>query len=82
MISFGFMPIILFAANDLPNLPDSGTHGHYSVLTCKVNTPPPFQAVDFVYGPYENGSIWWQLEAKASEDDESPLFTFEGFNVV
>lgn len=75
MISIGIIPIILFSANDLPKLPESGTCGHYSVLTCKVKTPPPFQFADFVYGPYENDSIWWQLEAKAGEDDESPLFT-------
>ncbi len=74
MMFIGLMPFLFFTANDLPNLPEPGTHGHYSVLTCKVNTPPPFQVVDFVYGPYENDSIWWQLAVKASEDDESPLF--------
>ena len=68
------MPVF-FTANNLPNPAKSGTHGHYSVLTCKVDTPPPFRVVDFAYGSYENGSIWWQLEVKANEDDELPLFT-------
>jgi len=52
MIFIGFTPTLFFTANNLSNPPNPKTHGHYSVLTCKVDGPPPFQSVDFVYGHY------------------------------
>jgi hypothetical protein len=59
--------------------PEPGTRGRYFVLTANVGAPPPFRAVDFLYGPGEtNGAqirFWWQLEARAEPDQETdPLF--------
>lgn len=75
--------IIVLAALVCPGVSDSapepGTHAHYAVLTARVRTPPPFEAVDLVYGPRQkiNGApfLWWQLEVRAKNDLETaPLF--------
>jgi len=34
--------------------PAPGTHGHYAVLTATPHQPPPFAAVDVLYGPRED----------------------------
>lgn len=63
--------------------PEAGTHGHYLVLSAKVHTPPPFAAVDFLYGPRErvDGAEhqWWQLEVRTQTDFQStPLLQLRG----
>ena len=79
MIFIECISFLTFTINGVSSLPESGTHGHYSVLTCKVDSTPPFNTVDFVYGPHEivngNTAIWWQIEARMNENDEMPLFT-------
>lgn len=69
---------LMSTAMNADQLPETGTYGHYAVLTCKVNTAPPFEVVDFIYGPYETIDneifLWWQLEARLKEGDDAPIF--------
>ena len=64
--------------------PAPGTHGHFLVLTGKTSTPPPFSAVDIVYGPRERSGglelFWWQLSVvpAAKEGEAKPLFRLRG----
>ncbi len=79
MVISGCLFLGLMVTTINPNqIPEPGTYGRYAVLTCKVNTAPPFDIVDFIYGPHEiiNDEVflWWQLEAKLKEDDETPIF--------
>lgn len=64
-------------------LPAAGTHAHYAVLTATPHKPPPFEAVDFVYGPTENiegvAHLWWQLEVRDKDSpDARPVFQLRG----
>ncbi len=69
---------LMSTAINFNQFPEPGTYGRYAVLTCKVNTAPPFEIVDFIYGPHEviddKVFLWWQLEARSKEDDEIPIF--------
>lgn len=75
-LSFLFVCASMASIQDA--LPEPGTHGHYAVLTGKVNTPPPFEVVDIVYGQRERidgvEGVWWQLSASAKQDDQDPIF--------
>ncbi len=60
-------------------LPAPGTHAHYTVLTATPHEPPPFEAVEFLYGHREDRDgtphVWWQLEVRAEDtSDAPPLF--------
>jgi hypothetical protein len=62
---------------------EAGTHLRYLVLTTQHDLPPPFPAVDFLYGPEERiGSAvyrWWQLQARNDTDlNATPLFVLRG----
>jgi hypothetical protein len=64
------------AGNEAP--PAAGTVGHYAVLTCRVDTPPPIGFVDIICGPREDvgntACVWWQLDIRANEDtNTAPL---------
>jgi len=64
------------AGNEAP--PAAGTVGHYAVLTCRVDTPPPIGSVDIICGPREDvrntAWVWWQLDIRANEDtNTAPL---------
>lgn len=52
--------------------PSPGTVGHYAVLSCRVDTPPPFGFVDVLCGPREHvgnaDCAWWQLDVRAGDD--------------
>src|SRR5512139_3544638 len=53
--------------------PEPGTIARYAVLTGKVSAPPPFAGVDLVYGPREDGGLWWQLSVRpAAKEGEAP----------
>jgi hypothetical protein len=65
--------------------PAPGTHGHYAVLTATPGQPPPFAAVDVLYGPREDvggtAGFWWQLEARAKDSaDAPPLFVLRALS--
>ena len=64
MVLLECLSILSVCAFTGAGIPESGTHGHYAVLTGKVHTPPPFETVDIVYGPHEQNAIWWQLSAR------------------
>ena len=57
------------------SLPPPGTHGHYAVLTATPHQPPPFAAVDIVYGPREEiqgtPHLWWQLEVRGEDSPDA-----------
>lgn len=49
----------------------SGTRARYLVLTAQPHTPPPFAAVDVVWGPTVTQPVsgqWWQLEIRTNAD--------------
>lgn len=56
--------------------PAPGTHGHYAVLTATPDQPPPFAAVDILYGPREQvegaSCLWWQLEVRTKDASGAP----------
>ncbi|HOJ73822.1 MAG TPA: hypothetical protein PLQ89_21795 [Phycisphaerae bacterium] len=58
--------------------PSTGTLGRYVVLTCKTDTPPPFENVDIILGPQETVAgvtgDWWGLQVRSKSDDVDPLF--------
>ncbi len=64
--------------------PAPGTIGHYGMLTCWVDKPPPVGAVDFICGPIEKvgdaAYTWWQLDIRKSDDakDATPLVQIRG----
>jgi hypothetical protein len=70
-----FLIAVLSLSSTGWELPDPGTHGHYLVLSAKTDAPPPFAAVDFIYGPREKVGDreyqWWQLEVRAGADFQS-----------
>lgn len=55
----------------------NGTRGHYWVLTGTPNTPAPFDAVDFYYGPTEivDGvkCFWWRMEIRKGYEWGTPI---------
>ena len=60
--------------------PAPGMHAHYAVLTADWDGPPPFAAVDVVYGPRETvrgqECQWWQLELRKENDPKTtPLLS-------
>ncbi len=75
-ISVGSLPILLVAASFAAPAP--GTRLSYRVLSARSETPPPFVAVDFIYGPKEptghrhqgvpSYGQWWQLEIRTNAD--------------
>jgi hypothetical protein len=58
--------------------PESGTRLSFRVLSALPERPPPFAAVDLVYGPRESGNNggrksnlkgqWWQLEIRTNAE--------------
>jgi len=64
--------VVLGAPADDESAPVAGTVGHYAVLTCWVDRPPPFAAVDFLCGPTEKvgdaARTWWQLDIHKGDD--------------
>lgn len=53
----------------------SGIRARYLVLTAQPHTPPPFVAVDVVWGPAVTQPArgqWWQLEIRTNADQATP----------
>ncbi len=75
-----FASALMLAANPASRSapPPSGTLGRYTVLTCKPDVAPPFEAVDITYGP--RGTVgdvpgtWLQVHLRTKQQDERPAF--------
>ena len=63
--------------------PEPGTRLHFLVQSAKTEVPPPFGAVDFIYGPREKGGQWWQMEifSQPGTLTNTLLFAIRGLTV-
>jgi len=68
----------MFSAMESLAAPVPGTRLSFRMLSTRTEAPPPFAAVDFVYGPKEpsgrrgprapKAGQWWQLEIRTNAD--------------
>jgi hypothetical protein len=76
-LTLGLFTILSAAVSAQPRYqPPAGTRLHYLAFSGSNDLPPPFVAVDFVYGPGEGKRDfrWWQLEVRANtKPDAAPL---------
>jgi hypothetical protein len=74
-LTLGILLVLSAAVWEQPRLqPPAGTRLHYLAFSGRSDVPPPFAAVDFVYGPGEGARSfrWWQLEIRAKTNLDAP----------
>jgi len=77
LVALQWLTLAESVASPLP-----GTRLSYWVLSTRTEAAPPFAAVDFIYGPKEQGGHadcrpsnhgqWWQLEIRANPEAATP----------
>lgn len=74
-LSLGLM-VLAIPLLSHPAVPAEPVRARYLALTALPGTPPPFAAVDFIFGPTEKIGRqvhqWWQLEVRTNASQNTP----------